>query len=350
MLRKMFSPIALSASAMLLLMSGCSDDTSSSATSQSSSKPAEVAVATAPQQAIQEPKAQEANDEFAYQVKPKKVADNVWCFFGALEMPTKENGGEMANNCYIKGDDSYVVWDTGPSYIYAKQAYAAMAKEAGELPVKYVIISHEHDDHWFGNNYYKEVHGAEIIGPEAINLDFKEGSTDHRMFDILGENATRGTRVIHVDKFYKEITDLNLAGINLQYIPVGNAHSKEDFFLWMPDSKMVLAGDIVMNGRVTSNRDGSVEGSIKALETINAKDWQVLVPGHGFIIDKTATDDYVKYFTLMKERVEAAMEDGVDETGIVEAVPLDEFKDYPLYDALNALNVQRAFQEYDMGL
>ncbi|MDX9814404.1 MAG: MBL fold metallo-hydrolase [Sulfurimonas sp.] len=349
MIRKIFSPVALSVSAMVLLMSGCSDDTTASSSVSQASKPAEVAPVATPAPVAEAPKTVEA-DEFAYKVEPKKVADNVWCFFGALEMPTRENGGEMANNCFIKGDDSYVVWDTGPSYVYAKQAYAAMAKEAGELPVKYVIISHEHDDHWFGNSYYKDVHGAEIIGPEAINLDFEIGSTDHRMFDILSEDALGDTKVIHVDKFYKEITDLNLAGIDLQYVPVGNAHSKEDFFLWMPSNKLILAGDIVMNGRVTSNRDGSVEGSIAALETINAKDWEVLIPGHGFIIDKTATDEYVEYFTMMRDRIEAAMDEGIDETGIVEAVPMVEFKDKPLYEALHGLNVSRAYQEYDMGL
>lgn len=334
----MLSPIALSVAALLPLMSACSSDNKTKTeTTQVAAKPQEVATPA-------------KSDEFAYNLEPKQVAENVWCFFGALEMPTKENGGKMANNCYIKGDDSYVVWDTGPSYVYAKQAYAAMAKVAGELPVKYVILSHEHDDHWFGNNYYKEVHGSEIIGPEAINLDYEVGSTNHRMFDILGENAIRGTKVIHVDKFYKEITDLNLAGIDLQYIPVGNAHSKEDFFLYMPSKKLVLAGDIVMNGRVTSNRDGSVVGSIKALEAINAKDWQTLVPGHGFIIDKTATDEYVQYFTLMKERIEKAMEDGVDETGIVDAVPMVEFKDKALYNELHGINVSRAYQEFDVGL
>jgi glyoxylase-like metal-dependent hydrolase (beta-lactamase superfamily II) len=118
----------------------------------------------------------------------------------------------------------------------------------------------------------------------------------------------------------------------------------------MPDNKVILAGDLVMNGRITSNRDGSVEGQLAALETINSKDWTTLVPGHGFIIDKTATDEAVQYFSLTKERIQAAIDDGVDSTEIVEKVPLEEFKDKELYDLLNAVNVSRAYQEYDMGL
>lgn len=292
----------------------------------------------------------EAEADFQYNLEPKQVSENVWCFFGALEIPTKENGGDMVNTCYIKGDNSYVLWDTGPSYIYAKQAYEAVSKIAGKLPVKHVILSHEHDDHWLGNNYYKEVHGAEIVGPESINKNYPIGHEDSRMFKTLSKNAIRGTKIIHVDKWYKETIKFKVAGVNLEYVPVGMGHSVEDYFLYMPDNKVILAGDLVMNGRITSNRDGSVMGQLAALETINSKDWTTLVPGHGFIIDKTATDESVQYFTLTKERVEAAMDDGIDSTGIVEAVPLEEFKDKELYDLLHAGNIARAYLEFDMGL
>jgi hypothetical protein len=92
--------------------------------------------------------------EWDYNLKPVQISDRVWCFFGALEMPTKENAGNMSNSCYIKGNTQWIAWDTGPSYIFAKQAYAEMQKIA-DMPVKTVIISHEHDYHWLCNNYYK---------------------------------------------------------------------------------------------------------------------------------------------------------------------------------------------------
>lgn len=334
MLKKMTNPLVLSMVALLPLMSACSKNKSNE---QNASKQAPV-----------EQKAQ--NDEFQYKLEPKQVAENVWCFFGALEVPTKENGGKMVNTCYIKGDQSYVLWDTGPSYVYAKQAYEAMSKIAGALPVKHVLLSHEHDDHWLGNNFYKEKFNAELVGPESINKNYHVGETESRMFKTLSENAIRGTKLIHIDKWYKEVQKFNIAGVDFEYVPVGNAHSIEDWFLYMPKVKTIFAGDIVMNGRVTSNRDGSVVGQLAAIEAINSKEWTTLIPGHGFIIDKTATDEYKQYFTLMKERVQKAMDDGIDETGIVEAVPLEEFKDKALYDLLHNVNVSRAYKEFDVGL
>ena len=89
--------------------------------------------------------------EWNYNLKPVQVSDRVWCFFGQMDMPTKDNAGDMSNSCYIKGDTEWIAWDSGPSYNFAKQAYAEMSKIAN-MPVSTVIVSHEHDDHWLGNN------------------------------------------------------------------------------------------------------------------------------------------------------------------------------------------------------
>ncbi|MDD5157669.1 MBL fold metallo-hydrolase [Sulfurimonas sp.] len=322
MIKKILSPLMISAIALLSIttVSSASDNKAKVSKSKKSTK------------------------EFQYNLVPKKVSDNVWCFFGALEAPTKENAGNMSNSCYIKADSSYILWDTGPSYVYAKQAYAAMSKIA-KLPVSTVILSHEHDDHWLGNNYYKEVHNAKLIGPESINKNYKVGQTDTRMFQTLSENAIRGTKIIHVDEWHKEGIKFKVDGVELEYVAVGNGHSAEDFFMYMPKNKLIFAGDLVMNGRITSNRDGSVLGQLKALEMINSKEWNTLIPGHGFIINKTAANESVQYFTLTKDRILEAMKNGIDSTGIVEAVPLLEFKDKAMYKLLNSINVSRAYDE-----
>ena len=294
--------------------------------------------------------------DWDYNLKPVQVSERVWCFFGAMEMPTKENAGDMSNSCYIKGDDAWIAWDSGPSYIFAKQAYEAMQKIA-DMPVKAVIVSHEHDDHWLGNNYYKEVHHATIYGPASINenyygprhIDGKDyPGMQTRMIKALYQNAIRGTVLAKVDKSFEETTKLNISGVNLEYVKVGYAHSEEDWFLYLPDDKTVLVADVVMNGRVTSNRDGIVVGQINALNAIKSREWDHLVPGHGFITDKTAADESVLYFSLLKDRVLEKMEEGVIADFITKEVTLDEFRDKDLYYVLSPGNVFRSYEELEM--
>ena len=314
--------------------------------------------------------------EWDYNLKPVQVSDRVWCFFGQMDMPTKDNAGDMSNSCYIKGDTEWIAWDSGPSYNFAKQAYAEMSKIA-KMPVSTVIVSHEHDDHWLGNNYYKEVHGAKIIGPHSINANYygprlgvkdegHDGATGEvsdfpgmqtRMIKALYQNAVRGTTLVMVDEAFEDTTSFEISGVKMEYVKVGYAHSEEDWFLYLPEDKTVLVADVVMNGRVTSNRDGQVwalndeeepEGQIPALEVINSKDWNNIVPGHGFIVDETGADEAVQYFAFIKDRVLQAIDDGVEQGDITKIVTLDEYRDKDLFYLLSPGNVYRAFEELEM--
>jgi len=314
--------------------------------------------------------------EWDYNLKPVQVSDRVWCFFGQLDMPTKDNAGDMSNSCYIKGDSEWIAWDSGPSFNFAKQAYAEMQKIA-DMPVKTVIVSHEHDDHWLGNNYYKEVHGAEIIGPHSINANYygprlnvkdegHETATGEvsdfpgmqtRMIKTLYQNAVRDTILVKVDRSFEDTTEFEISGVKMEYVKVGYAHSEEDWFLYLPEDKTVLVADVVMNGRVTSNRDGQVwalndegepEGQIPALEAINAKDWNNIVPGHGFIVDETGADEAVEYFAFIKDRVLQSIDDEVEQGDITKVVTLDEYREKDLFYLLSPGNVYRAFEELEM--
>jgi len=288
-----------------------------------------------------------SNAPFDYKLKPKKVADNVWCFFGALDKPTKENAGFMANSCYVKTKDGYFLMDSGPSYQFAKQAYVAMKKIA-DLPVKYVVNSHHHDDHWLGNDFYKKEFNATLIGPNSINTNYKEGDKT-RMYKVLPPNAIEGTHIIKLDIVPKKKMVINLGGEEFDIYPMDvRAHTADDIYVYIPKAKVLFGGDLVMNGRINSDRDGSVMGELKAIKTFRGMDWNTLVPGHGLITDKTALDETEQYFTLMKERVSKALEDGVDATEITEKVKLEEFKDKAMYDLLNARNVGYAYDELEM--
>ncbi|MCH9739803.1 MAG: MBL fold metallo-hydrolase [Epsilonproteobacteria bacterium] len=293
-------------------------------------------------------KTETKDSNFDYKLSPKKVSENVWCFLGALEGPSKENAGDMVNTCYVKTKDSFVLIDSGPSYEYARQAYDTMSKIAN-LPVKTVITTHEHDDHWLGNSFYKDKFSAEIIGPKYINDHYKEGQ-ETRMFRVLPENAIKGTKIIKVDTTPDKTLKLTVGGEEFEMVPIGQkAHTEEDFFVYMPKRKVLFAGDLAMNGRITSNRHGSLLGQLKAIEMMKAKEWDIFVPGHGTNTGKTAMDDAEKYFTLLHERIVKAMDDDVEADEITSVVTMDEFKDRAMFKALNARNVSDAYTEIEFA-
>ena len=168
------------------------------------------------------------------------------------------------------------------------------------------------------------------------------------MHHLLSKDTMTGTKIVKLDKYIKEVTTLNFGNEKFVLIPIGTkAHTAEDIFIYMPNKKVLFTGDLVMNGRITSNRDGSVIGSLKALEMINSKNWDTLIPGHGFDTSKTATDEFVKYFTLLKERVLEAIEEDVGASEVNKLVHLNEFKGKPLFEELNKANIFDAYRELE---
>ena len=283
---------------------------------------------------------------FDYKLKPQKVSENIWCFFGKTEVPSKENGGFMANSCYIKAKDSYILIDTGANYNFAKQAYEAMQK-IEDLKVSTIIITHEHDDHWMGNSFYKDRFNSTIYAPKSINENYNENSKP-RIFEILDKNEMENTKVIKADVVVSDEKVINISDKTIKIIPTKlTAHTKDDLIVYLLDEKVIFTGDIIMNQRVTSNRDGSVIGTLKAIDLINSYDWNTLIAGHGTITDKKATDFTTKYFTLLKTRVLEAIEAGITADEISKVVTMDDFKDIAMFDELNSRNVFDAFRELE---
>ena len=283
---------------------------------------------------------------FDYKLKPQKVSENIWCFFGKTEVPSKENGGFMANSCYIKAKDSYILIDTGANYNFAKQAYEAMQK-IEDLKVSTIIITHEHDDHWMGNSFYKDRFNSTIYAPKSVNENYNENSKP-RIFEILDKNEMENTKVIKADVVVSDEKVINISDKTIKIIPTKlTAHTKDDLIVYLPDEKVIFTGDIIMNQRVTSNRDGSVIGTLKAIDLINSYDWNTLIAGHGTITDKKATDFTTKYFTLLKTRVLEAIEAGITADEISKVVTMNDFKDIAMFDELNSRNVFDAFRELE---
>ncbi len=282
---------------------------------------------------------------FEYDMQPTKVDENVWCFLGKLEAPSKENGGAMSNSCYVKTDKGYVVIDSGPSFKFAQYSYNIMKSKA-DLPVLKVINTHYHDDHWLGNSFYKDKFGAELIGVELQDKNYKPGDKT-RMFQLMPE-IMEGTRIVKLDRHVNNDETLSVGDTKFELIPIEyKAHTPEDIFVFLPKKKVVFSGDLVMNGRITSNRDGSVLGEIKALKKINSLSWSKLVPGHGHDTGKTATDESVEYFTTLKTEILKAIEDGVEAVDINKHVTMEKFKDKAMFNELNSRNVFDGFAELE---
>ncbi|MEW5831433.1 MAG: MBL fold metallo-hydrolase [Campylobacterota bacterium] len=279
---------------------------------------------------------------YDYALKPVRVTSDVHCFFGKPEIMDKTNNGNIVNSCYIDAGEGYVVVDTGPSYAYARSAYNAMQK-IKPLPVKLVINTHIHDDHWLGNNFFTE-QGVRVLGSDdfKVNADMSEPT---RMQTYISPEAYAKTKPTMPTEMINADTTLKVGNQTVELkIAKRKAHTAKDMVVFLPKSKVLIAADLVFNDRLPSVRGGDINGWLEALEDLEKLGAVHVIGGHGNRTDKEAAAMTRDYFTQMRNEIRAAIGEGlgIDET--VKKVTMDDYKKYKLYEGTHRQNVEASYR------
>ena len=135
----------------------------------------------------------------------KKIADGVYVHYGKHKnIYEGSNIGDIANLGFIIGDESIAVIDTGGSH-QVGEALKLAIKKISQKPIKYVINTHVHQDHIFGNTAFIP-EGAIIYGHFNLKKALKEkGSQYIRQVSEAGDKV-KGTKIIFPHKVIAEIS------------------------------------------------------------------------------------------------------------------------------------------------
>src|SRR3546814_20115539 len=124
-----------------------------------------------------------------------KVSEGIDVHEGAHEDCDGNYHGDIANIGFIVGDEAVAVVDTGGSYLVGKSLHEAI-RAVTKLPIRYVINTHVHPDHIFGNTAFVDdtpqfIGHAKLAGALAARRSFFLENLTER----LGE-AAAGTRAV----------------------------------------------------------------------------------------------------------------------------------------------------------
>lgn len=274
----------------------------------------------------------------------QKISDRVYTSIGATEPSTYENAGHNNNLSFVIADDAVVVFNAGGSYLLAESLHNEI-KKITDLPVKYVVLENAQGHAMMGTSYWQSQgatviaheHTAEIMAKENVSILQR---VQRRLLD-----KAHNTQIAMPDiTFHEETYPLDVKGITIEVKHLGHAHSPDDIQLWLPESKILISGDIAFNIRmlpVLHHTD--VREWLETWPKLEALEPKVIIPGHGDPTDLATVNLYTKdYLTYMLDSVLALIDEGGD---LNDAYNIDQsaFMQWHTYRELHRQNAERLF-------
>ncbi len=235
---------------------------------------------------------------------PVEVIPNVWVSVGATQPSTYDNSGHNNNLSFVVTSEGVVVVNGGGAFLLAKALHDEI-KAITDQPVVLVINENGQGHAMLGNSYWAG-QGVAILAHEEAAADFANRGPQslESARRRLNERA-EGTEVVEPTEVFGDKKVITLGGTVIEVLHLGPAHSPGDISVWLPEQRLVVAGDIAFHERIPPIFDETIvadwietfEGAFADLDAL------YVIPGHGHPTSmaqvRRFTSDYLIYLRKM---------------------------------------------------
>ncbi|MEV0374133.1 MBL fold metallo-hydrolase [Streptomyces sp. NPDC050636] len=217
------------------------------------------------------------------------------------------DGGWCLNNSGIlTGSSGTVLIDTAATERRSRMLHENV-RALSSGPVEFVVNTHSHGDHTFGN--YLFAGEATVIAHEMAAAEMAEhGLALQGLWPAVewGHIEVSRPRITFSDRM-----SLEGAGMRIQLLHFGPGHTVGDCVVWLPDQRVLFPGDLVFSGATPFVLMGSVSGTLRRLDQLRRLEPLHIVPGHGPVGGPELLDANADYLRWVRGLARAGVADGL---------------------------------------
>ncbi len=282
---------------------------------------------------------QTSHEDFAIE----KVAEGIYVHHGKHLDIDIGYQGDICNISFVVGSKGVAVIDTGGSLKVGQQLRNAI-RNITTLPVLYVVNTHVHPDHVYGNAAFLADNPA-FVGHDKLPVAMELRRDQYAKLNarLLHEDA-KGSDLIKPTLTVKDTLTLDLGDRKLVLSAHPAAHTNTDVSLIDVKTSTLFTGDLLFIER-TPVVEADIKGLIAEIEKLKTSPAKQVVPGHGpFTKDwLTALNNAQRYLKLLLSDVRASIKKNEGMEKAMETAAASEKDKWLLFDVANRRNVNTIY-------
>ena len=250
---------------------------------------------------------------------------------------------DICNISFVVGSKGVAVIDTGGSFKTGNKLREAI-KKITPLPILYIINTHVHPDHIFGNAAFTQDH-PQFVGHAKLGdaMQLRKEAYDKLNIKYLGDDA-KGSEIVKPTIQVKEPIDLDLGDRTLKVTPYPTAHTNADISVIDSKTSTLFTGDLLFIER-TPVIEGDIKGLIVAIDMLKTYPAKQVVPGHGPLTKNwlQALNNEQRYLNTVLTDIRANIKVGKSMGEAMDTVATGEKDKWLLFDIANRRNVNTIY-------